>query len=229
MPMASLVMVAALTLVAEAMGGYTASSRAKAQGGGKVTTDTATLDRIAAVDPVHADTMRRQPTTFSSQALPFYKTFKLVKASIRLPHRPLEFRYADDGAQAIHLSGSADDVYRVNDAEHLQLAESAVPDYVRFFVANADSSSRRLVESPGDLVWLPATESEAGPKAARAAASSKIHALQVSKSGAGYKVSAVALEGKRLVELALSVAVNGRVTVDSTKTVAEDVPVAATL
>ena len=194
-----------------------------------MTTDAATLDRIAAADPVHADTMRRQPTTFTTEPLPFYKSFKLVKASIRLPHRPLEFRYADNGAEAVHLSGSAEDIYRVNGMEHLQLSESTVPDYVRFFFANVESDGRRLVQQPGDVVWLPATESEAGAKAARASASAKIHPLQVSKAGAGYKVSAVALEGRRLVELALSVTADGRVTIDSSKTLADELPVAATL
>jgi hypothetical protein len=194
-----------------------------------LSSDAAMLERIKIVDPVHAETMSRQPTTFTTQPLPFYKNFKLVKASIRLPHRPLEFRYADNGSKAFYLSGAVEEVYRVNDEEALGLTEGQVVPYVRFFFASTDGEKRRLVERPADVAWLPATEEDEALKAARADASQKIRPVTVSKVTNGYRVLATALQGNRLLELSLVVSSNGRVRFESTKALADNLPVAETL
>lgn len=195
-----------------------------------MSSDAALLERIRAADPVHADTMSRQPTTLTAEPLPFYRRFKLVRAAVSLPHRPLEFRYADDGAQAVPLTGKPEDVYRVNEAEGLALPEAQVADYVRFFVAHTRGDEERAVaERPADLDWLSATETDADLKAARARASALLKPLAVSSAGAGYRVTATVVEGKKLSELVLGVDTQGRVEVQSSKVLVPDLPVPETL
>jgi hypothetical protein len=197
--------------------------------------DAATLARITAVDPVHAETMGQQPTTLEVEALPFYKRFRLLTANVALPHRPLRFRYADDGSRAVYLNGSPEAVYQVNAAEALALAADQVAPYLRFFLDVAGGEGRQLVESAEDPAWLPASESDAALKARRAAATGQIRALQVAPDGAGFRVTATVLQGDPhftradLVELPLTVGADGRVTLGTARVLQADVPVAAQL
>jgi hypothetical protein len=208
----------------------TAQSGSPRKDGRSVSSDAALLERIRAADPVHADTMSRQPTTFTAVPLPFYRRFKLVRAAVSLPHRPLEFRYADDGARTVPLAGTPEDVYRVNEAEGLALAEAQVADYVRFFLAHTRcDEEREVAERPADLHWLPGTETDADLKTARARASALLKPLAVSSAGAGYRVTATVAEGNKLSELVIDVDAQGRVEVQSAKVLAADLPVAATL
>jgi hypothetical protein len=184
------------------------------------------------VDPVHAETMSQEPTTFTVEPIPFYRKFKLVKAEVDLPHHPLELAYADSGSELIQLSGKADAVYRVNDADGLELAEGQVAPYVRFFLANttnAHGDERELVERPADLDWEPDTEKDPAAKAARAAASALVRPLAVSAVPGGYRVEATVVEGVRLIELVLRIDGKGRVAVEGPKVLFEDLPVAEKL
>jgi hypothetical protein len=197
-----------------------------------VGSDAALLARIRAVDPVHADTMSRQPTTFTVEAVPFYRRFKLVRAAVDLPTHPLEFHYLDGGSRLVHLTGKPADVYGVNEAEGLALAQAQVAPYVRFFLAHTTGDGgeeRELAETPADLVWLPATERDPSLKAARAAAAAHIRPLAVSAAPGGYRVVATVAEGLRLVELVLKVDGRGRITVDGSRVLVEELPVAETL
>jgi hypothetical protein len=172
------------------------------------------------------------PTTFKVEALPFYRKVKLVRAQVDLPHRPLEFRYADGGPQLVYLSGDPGDVYRANDLDGLALGEGQVGAYLRFFfevTRGPEGRQQELAEGPGDLVWLPGTESDAGLKAARTRATGLLRPVRVSAAAGGYGVIAAVAEGRRLLELTLRVDAKGRVTVESTKVLLEDLPVAETL
>jgi hypothetical protein len=195
--------------------------------------DAATLARITAVDPVHAETMGRQPTTLEVQPLPFYKRFRLLTADVELPHKPLRFRYADDGTQAVYLSGAPEEVYKVNHAEGLALTADQVVPYVRFFLSVAGGPGRQLVERPSDVDWLPASENDPPLKAKRAAASGKIGPLQASPHGDGFRVTGTAVQGDPyfthadLVRLQLKVSPDGRVTVDTPTVLEPALPVAA--
>ena len=84
--------------------------------------DKEVIDRIARVDPVTADTMRSHPTTLSWQALPFYRNFRILRAAVSLPHRALEFHFADDGTRIIVLRSDPKNIHDVNAGESLHLA-----------------------------------------------------------------------------------------------------------
>jgi hypothetical protein len=192
----------------------------------------ALLDRIRTVDPVHAETMGRQPTRFAVQSLPFYRRFTMVRAAISLPHCAVELRYADDGASLVPLSGAPAAVYRVNDAEPLNLAEGQVADYLRFFLASTtgrDGGERCLVETPADMPWLRRTSSDPALQAVRLEAAAWILPLVIAAVAGGYRAMAVVLEERRLVELELAVDRRGRVTEQATRVLADNLPVAEIL
>jgi hypothetical protein len=194
--------------------------------------EAALRERIRTVDPVHADTMGRRPTAFSVEPLPFYRRFALLRAAVDLPHRELEFRYADDGRQLVPLTGKPADVYRVNGLEGLALTPEQVPSYLRFFLAVAgedEAGPRDLAEWPGDLPWLPGTEDDASLMTARVGASARLRALTVSAQAHGYRAVVTVAQGRRLLELVLDVDAQGGVDVESSRVVFEDLPVAAIL
>jgi hypothetical protein len=225
----------AALVVAGAAAVAPAISQAPEKEAAALATDAATLARIAAVDPVHAETMGRQPTTFEVQPLPFYRRFRLLTANVALPHRPLRFRYADDGSRAVTLNGTPEEVYQVNQAEGLALTADDVPAYVRFFLDVAGGPGRELVESPSDPAWLPASDADPALKARRSAASGQIRPLQVSPDGSGFRVTAIALQGDPnftrtdLVRLELRVSADGRITIAAPAVLQAEVPVAARL
>ena len=194
--------------------------------------DAALLARIRGVDPVHADTMSRQPTTFTVEPLPFYRSFKLVRADVELPHHPRQLLYGDSGSQLVYLSGKPDDLYRVNDLDGLALPEAQAAEYVRFFLATTQSGEgreRELAERPGDLHWLPGTEKDPLLQASRLEATARLQPLTVSAAPGGYHVAVTVVEGQQLIELGLGVDARGRVVVESSRVVFEDLPVAETL
>jgi len=194
----------------------------------KVSADAQTLQRIARVDPVHADTMSRQPTTFTSQALSFYKRFKLLKAEVRLPHRALQFRYADDGNQVINLmAADAQTIYRINQDEGLALDAAQVPEYVKFFISNTEGGKHKVVESAADVVWLPAAASDAALSAKKAEASAKLHPVRVTQGAEGFETVATVLSGNQLTETTLLVRKSGRVQQVKQEVVASELPVPA--
>ena len=197
-----------------------------------VGSDAALLARIRAVDPVHAESMRPEDTTFAVAPVAFYRKHKLVRVEVDLPHHPLVLAYADDGSQVLPLSGKPEALYRVNDAEGLQLTEGQVAAYARFFLThttNEHGDRREVVEAPGDLDWVKATETEAEAKADRAQASALVRPVAVSGVPGGYRVTAAVVEGVRLIEMVLRVDARGRVTQESTKVLLDGLPVAEKL
>lgn len=190
-----------------------------------MTLEATMLTRLAKATPFHAEMATRHPTEVTIESLAFYRRFDWVRILIFLPHRPLVLSYADDGAQMLFLGGTADDVYRVNRAEALQLTEGMVAPYVRFFLAATRGKSRTLAEQPSDVPWLPATECDEALKAARASASARLHPLQVSTESDRYRVSATVVQEMRLIELSLNAARDGGVVVAGTTILMEDLPV----
>jgi hypothetical protein len=194
----------------------------------KVNADDQTLQRIEAVDPVHAGTIKehRAATTFSRQPLGFYKRFQLVTVDVQLPHRALRFKYLDDGKVAVNVTpAAADDLYRVNQDESLSLDASQVPAYLRFFVENSEGGKRRLVERAEDVQWLPATATDAALGAKKADAVKHLHAVKVVPSPEGFHTSAVVLASGQLVATESIVSKNGKVLVVKQQAVAEALPV----
>lgn len=191
---------------------------------------TTTIDRIAAVDPVHADTMRRRPTTFVSETLPFYRRFGLVRATVELPHRPLVLDYADDGQQLVQLAGEPKDIYRVNGLDGLSLEASQVGAYLKFFLAHSEGpNGSRLVERPADVPWLASSESDAVQKGLRAAATARLRPVEVTATPGGFQASALVLKGSTLSLNVFQVDAKGTVRLRSTEPVSEKLPVPVTL
>ncbi len=181
--------------------------------------------RIAQVDKPHAETMENNPVTFRWQALPFYRRFKLLIADVNLRHRPLQFRYADDGAELYILGATPDHIYKVNQREALHLGLSDVSGYVRFFYENISGADITVVEKPDDLHWLQSAQTEAAPRGKKQVAENLIHPIRVVQDAAGYTVVATALRSDELVELSLSIAPSGRVDVKNQKALVEKLPV----
>jgi len=186
------------------------------------------LPRIATVDPVHAETMKSWPTTFAYEALPFYKRFRLLRATVALPSRPLVLEYVDDGALVVPLGGGAKDIDKVNGLEALALEATQIGPYLRFFLAHSDPDApARVVERPEDVPWLPSTRTEGAPRAARAAAESRLRALEVRPDPRGdFTTSATVLSGSTLRQDVYRVERKGAVRLVSSQTLLENIPVA---
>jgi hypothetical protein len=189
---------------------------------------TETLLRIAQVDPVHADTMSRQPTTFSTQPLSFYGHFKLLTADVMLPHRPIQFRYMDDGRQVVVLTGREQDIYNVNAREKLSLDASQVPEYVRIFIANTGGTGRRVVESAADVPWRGDVDTTPALATKKAEASSRLQPLRVTPAAEGFQVVALVLEDDTLHELTLAVRKDGHVDTTRSQVELSSLPVPVT-
>lgn len=189
---------------------------------------TETLLRIAQVDPVHADTMSRQPTTFSVQPLSFYRRFKLLTADVMLPHRPIQFRYVDDGTQVVVLTGREQDLYAVNARESLSLEASQVPEYVRFFIANTGGTGRRVVETASDVPWRGDVDTSPELATKKAEATSRLKPLRVTPAAEGFQAVALVLEDDTLHELTLDVRKDGHVETPRSQVVLSSLPVPVT-
>ncbi len=193
-----------------------------------VTAKTETLLRIAQVDPVHADTMSRQPTTFSTQPLSFYGHFQLLTADVMLPHRPIQFRYVDDGKQVIVLGGKEQDIYKVNARESLSLEASQVAEYVKFFVANTGGTGRRVVEKSADVPWRGDVDTTPELATKKAEVTSRLKPVQVSPGAEGFQAVAYVLEDDILQELTLAVRKDGEVETVRSQEVLTSLPVPVT-
>ena len=193
--------------------------------------DRALTARLAAVVPAHAEMMGRHPTTFSVDALSFYRRFRLLRAFIALPHRDLVLPYADSGAEIVPLSGEPADVYRVNEAEGLRVTEAQLVPYLRFFLKHTAGSTmphRQVVEEADELEWLKRTADDPSSKAARAAASAQVRPIRATRVDGGYRVLVTVWSNLTLAELTLRVDDAGRVTEEGERVLCEDLPVVET-
>ncbi|RKH40025.1 hypothetical protein D7X12_21990 [Corallococcus sicarius] len=194
----------------------------------KVNADAQTLQRIEQVDPVHAGTIKENlaATTFTRQPLGFYKRFQLVTVEVRLPHRALRFKYADDGKSAVNLTPATPEaLYKVNQEEALTLEAAEIPAYLRFFVENTEGGKRRLVERAEDVQWLPATNTDPTLTAQKDAAAAKLHPIQVTDGEEGFKASAVVLVGNQLLACDFVIRKSGKVQLAKQQAVADALPV----
>ncbi|WP_147443766.1 hypothetical protein [Corallococcus sicarius] len=190
--------------------------------------DAQTLQRIEQVDPVHAGTIKENlaATTFTRQPLGFYKRFQLVTVEVRLPHRALRFKYADDGKSAVNLTPATPEaLYKVNQEEALTLEAAEIPAYLRFFVENTEGGKRRLVERAEDVQWLPATNTDPTLTAQKDAAAAKLHPIQVTDGEEGFKASAVVLVGNQLLACDFVIRKSGKVQLAKQQAVADALPV----
>lgn len=189
---------------------------------------TETLLRIAQVDPVHADTMSRQPTTFTTQPLSFYGRFHLLTADVMLPHRPIQFRYVDDGKEVVVLGGTDEDIYKVNAKEALSLQASQVPEYVRFFINNTGGTGRIVVEKPSDVPWRGDVDTTPELATKKAEASARLKPVRVTPGAEGFQAVALVLEDDVLQELTLAVGKDGHVDTLKSQVVLSSLPVPVT-
>lgn len=183
------------------------------------------LKRIAEVDPIHAETMETNPTTFLREPLPFYKTFVLVRAQVSLPHHPLLFFFADDGRETTLPLGDPEDIALVNEAERLRLSVTDVEAYLRFYLAVVD---RKFVpaERSADVDWLPTADTVPAEKAAKAAAALRLHPVHVTpRASGGFEATATGRRDQTLVEATFTVGAEGRVTKGEEKTLQSNLPV----
>ncbi len=192
--------------------------------------DKEVIDRIARVDPVTADTMRDSPTTLSWQALPFYRKFKLLRASVTLPHRALEFHFADDGTRIVVLRSYPKNIDEVNAAESLHLEAGQIPSYVRFYFDNISGQRFLIVERSEDVPWLKNAGGEAALKQGKDRALSLVQPLAPKEvSPNSHSVLATAVRDIRLFELDLLINADGHVQVKGERVVLENLPVTQTL
>ena len=183
------------------------------------------IRRIEAVDPAHAESMKQNPTTFETHAVPFYKRFKVLKALIRLQHKPVALAFADSGQELLPLN-SEDDVYKVNGLEGLKLDANTAGPYVRM-VLELTARKLQLAERADQVRWLPSTETDPKQRAAKDEAAKKLHPVRAMDGGGGsYAVSFTAVRSDRaLVELEWTVAPDGRVTRGEEKVLVQTLPV----
>ena len=185
------------------------------------------IRRIEASDKVHAETMEENPTEIVSEQLSFYKKFKLIRVIVRLPQRPLQFRYADDGKQAFVLGATPEHIYKLNLEDGLRLRVEQVPAYARFFFENTNAGSLKIVESDQDFRWRQTVGGDATAKDLQQRARQIVHPVRVEplpESG-GFRAVANAVRRTTLMEMSLRVSLDGHVQVESERTLAVNLPV----
>jgi hypothetical protein len=217
--------VRALVFACFSAAGGAASQKAGGEAGA-MSLDTDTMERISRVAPADVEMMRQNPTEARISALPFYGSARWIRVAILLPTHPLAVECVDDGSRAFVLGAKPESVYRVNREKSLRLTEAQVAAYVRFFLTITAEESDTLVENASDVPWLSKTEEDEALKATRAAASKRIHPIRVANAAGGYRVSAQLVKQRQLVELSLSVAVDGAVRIQDTTVLAGEIPVA---
>lgn len=186
------------------------------------------LTRIARVDPVHAETMRANPTEFVVKALPFYRRFRLVRAAVSLRHKPVEFRYLDDGMQVFVLGGQAEHIYQVNKLEGLSLTPAEVPSYARFFLENGGEGKIRVVEGVEDLWRLGEPRADSEAQRMMSEVRSKIHPVSVERISDGlFAAKATVFLSGHLGEIRIEVAQDGGVTIGQPSILVPDLPLPA--
>ncbi len=185
------------------------------------------IKRIALVDEAHAETMAEKPTNFKVESLPFYQKFKLLRATVNLPHRPIQFRYADDGSRIVVLDAGPDRIYEVNKLENLRLKDFDVLPYLRFFLENSGGKPVRIVEAEKEVNWLDGSSHEPEAQSLKARCASLIHPAKVAPSKEhGFFVNATGIRGRNLLEFSARVRPSGQVEPLGERVLAENLPIA---
>jgi hypothetical protein len=183
------------------------------------------VDRIAAADPGSGSLMRAHNSAFMEQPLPFYRRFRAVLITVRLPERPVELRFADDGNEAIPVASAAG-IYAVNAREGLRLDADQVAPYFRFFYANTAGRTRYLVESGDRVPWFDAADMDAELEQRKVAARALIRPINVVATSDGrFRVTATAIDQKTLLRLSYVVSADGRVEAAEPIELLEGIPV----
>jgi hypothetical protein len=196
------------------------------QGSGGRMTNEELIERISAVNPVWAETMRENTTAFEWRPIPFYRKFQLLVATVQLARGVAEFRYADDGSSLHILRATPEHIYEVNQSEGLQLDDGQVPSYVRFFFDNLGGRRTAVVERPEEVPWFEPSSADPDLNAQKEHASSLIHSMLVMPSDADdYDVAATGVTGTQLKEIDLAVKRDGKIDVRNERVLIEDIPV----
>lgn len=184
------------------------------------------LDRIAAADPAHADTIATHDSAVAESAVPFWTRFRLVRVRTMLPHRPLDLRYADDGQRAIQIGYPAG-LYAANKADGLTLDTPGMcAAYLRFWFEDGGERLTYLAESPDRMPWFRDDVMTDDDRAEQRAAVPWIRPMVVTVSPrGGFDAEAIAVCQRELLRLRLHVAPDGTVTVISREQLRESIPV----
>jgi hypothetical protein len=184
------------------------------------------IERIDAVSPTWARTMRDYPTDFVWQPVPFYHKFRYLLATVSFSNGPSEFHYADDGSRLCLLGATPEYIYTVNQLEGLQLDAAQVPAYIRFFFDNLAPPRIQPVERPEEVRWLQHADREPDRRALKERAASLILPMRVTPLDEdSYRVLATAVAGTRLIEVDLVVQRNGHIDVKNERVLVERIPV----
>jgi len=190
-------------------------------------TNTDLIKRIALVDEAHAETMAEMPTDFKVESLPFYRKFKLLHATVNLPQRPIQLRYADDGSRIIVLAAGPDRIYEVNKLENLRLQNDHVLAYLRFFFENSGGNSPHIVETEKEVRWLGESGQDSEAKSLKSKAVILIHPAKIAPISEGsFFVNATGIHGRDLVEFSAKVRPDGQVETLAERILAANLPVA---
>jgi hypothetical protein len=184
----------------------------------------ALLARIAAVEPAEAEIMRQNVTRFTLRPCSFYLKHRIIQATVERWDAVYELRYADDGQRIFPFDGEPQRVYQINRQERLQLQESQVADYVRFFFESVGNGLLCIAESAEEVVWL--NEDEETLQDAKEQSRPLIHRVRIeSEKDSRYVVNATAIWHQLLVEVTLQVDRQGEVKPLNQRLLLEDLPV----
>jgi hypothetical protein len=192
------------------------------------------LPLVAQVDAENAALLRANPGVFTFEPLPFYAGAGLLRATARLPQRPVQFRYVylRGGENRLLPLGTPDRVQAANAAAGLRLGADAAVAYLRFYLENAGGgrNARRLVADAGEVRWSPITETDPAARDARAQLSERIHPARVEAAGdGGVRVTATTVRGRTLETVTWYVARDGRLQEERATVLAEHAPVVEVL
>jgi hypothetical protein len=183
------------------------------------------IRRIATIDAEHAETMKGNPTSFREESFPFYQGAKVVFATIRLRHKPVELAYLDFG-QELWPINTEDALYRANARAALALDASTAAAYGRFFVSLL-RPQLQIAERADQVRWLPSVDKKEDQQKAKAEASQKLRPLSAAADPAGgVRVTFTATTGdKKLVEESWRFSFDGRLADPKETVLQEGLPI----
>lgn len=98
----------------------------------------------------------QETTEVSVCALPFYKSYKLYKASNYATMPIFTLLYLSNGMEFVPIDGTANPIYLVNDKDRIQLSERTVIPYLDFFFAHVQGSEGDvyIIKDPRKMPFL---------------------------------------------------------------------------
>jgi hypothetical protein len=163
-------------------------------------------------------------TTIMALDLPFYPGYRLLDIGDYTVTPPLRRYVVYSHDDAVILNFTNEPIYELNKTLPIELTESRVLDYVRFFFSFVRGKHGRflLVENIDDIQWK-----EDPPAPARKAISKMIKPLYITNTpeDGTFHLQACMMFKDSLFRCAVTVASNGHVTIKNEELLIEDVPV----